>query len=67
MNCRVCDHLTEFVIDFGTMPIANGFLSSVNEHEEYFCSSTVCKILKRLCKAGLVEKVASGYYQYGGY
>lgn len=36
MNCRACQHSTEEIIDFGSMPIANAFLSSINENQEYF-------------------------------
>ncbi|EAT59808.1 class I SAM-dependent methyltransferase [Chlorobium ferrooxidans] len=35
-NCRVCNHQIEPFMDFGPMPIANGFLKKEEFAEEYF-------------------------------
>ena len=35
-NCRVCDEIIFSFMDFGKMPIANGFLNKENFSEEYF-------------------------------
>ena len=39
-NCRVCDELIFSFMDFGKMPIANGFLNKENFSEEYFFKMT---------------------------
>ena len=35
-NCRVCNNHIEPFMDFGKMPIANGFLTSEQFKNEYF-------------------------------
>ena len=34
--CRICDHAISPFMDFGDMPIGNGFLSSDEFETEYF-------------------------------
>ena len=40
MNCRVCNSETSPIIDFGDMPIANGFLEDVSQDKFRFRMST---------------------------
>lgn len=49
MKCRVCQQPTDEIINFGDMPIANAFISSLRQDHEFlftlktaFCSSCKC-------------------------
>lgn len=35
-QCRICNNPTEAVIAFGKMPIANGFVTKVDQNEYFF-------------------------------
>ncbi|MCA9400226.1 MAG: class I SAM-dependent methyltransferase [Candidatus Omnitrophica bacterium] len=67
MKCKICSANTDLVIDFGPMPIANGFIKS-NDQDEYTFPMTVnfCPVCKMVQLGETVppEKMFNDDYQF---
>ncbi len=67
MKCRICHHNAKEIVDFGLMPIANGFVKDPQEKEYkyplvvYFCP--VCCMVQ-LAKQPAPEKMFHDHYQF---
>ena len=66
LACRICKNATETFIDFGKMPIANGFLRKEDLREEYFFELKVA-FCPNCTMVQLVEQPAPERMFHDGY